>query len=260
MTMSPFLRNILIACSFLSRLPVPPRVFEGFDGRMAGVAHAFPAAGFLIALPGALVFWLALEAGADPLVAALLALAAHSLATGALHEDGLADCADGFGGGKSPGHALEIMRDSRIGSYGTVALILAFALRAATFAALARHLPPLAASLMLPAAGALARAFMVAHWQALPSARQQGLAASAGQPDVFAAALALALGTVLAGIPALAFLGLPALFLALLLAATAAFLLTRLAARRINGHTGDTIGAVEQVSEIAVLLAFSLAA
>ena len=259
MRMPLFLRNILIACSFLSRISIPPRIFEGFDGRFAPIAHTFPAAGFLIALPAALLFWLMLTFGADPLVAALLALGLQTLVTGALHEDGFADCADGFGGGQSRERVLEIMKDSRIGSYGAIALILSFALRATTLAALADNLSPLAAAALLPATAALARAFMVTHWQALPSAREQGLAAAAGRPDVFTAAMALAAGTVLAGIPVLAVLGLPALFLALLLAAIAAFLITRLAARRINGHTGDTIGAVEQAGEIAVLLALSLA-
>lgn len=260
MTMPPFVRNVLISCGFLGRISVPPRVFEGFDGRFGAIAHAFPVAGFLLALPGALLLWLLLAAGAPPLVAALLALVLQTLVTGALHEDGLADCADGFGGGLTRERVLEIMRDSRIGSYGAIALILSFGLRAALLAALAERLSPLAAAALLPAAGALARAFMVAHWQALPSAREQGLAAASGQPDVFTTALALAAGTVLAGIPALAVLGLPALFLALILAAIAVFLITRLAARRINGHTGDTIGAVEQAGEIAILLAFCLAA
>lgn len=259
MRMPRFLRNILIACGFLSRIPIPSRVFEGFDGRFATIAHTFPAAGFLVVLPSAFLFWLFLVLGGSPLVAALLALGLQSLLTGALHEDGLADCADGFGGGKSREHVLEIMKDSRIGSYGAIALILSFALRATTLATLAESLSPLAAALLLPAAGAMARAFMVAHWQALPSAREKGLAASAGQPDVFVASLALASGTILAGVPVLAVLGLPALFLALLLASTGAFIISRLAARRINGHTGDTIGAVEQVGEIAVLIAFSLA-
>lgn len=260
MTMPPFLRNILIACGFLSRIPIAARLFEGFDGRFAPIAHTFPVAGFLIALPGALLFWLLLMLGASPLVAALLALGLQTLVTGALHEDGLADCADGFGGGASRERVLEIMKDSRIGSYGAIALVLSFTLRAAMLAALADRLSPLAAAILLPAAAALARAFMVTHWQSLPSAREQGLAAAAGQPDVFTAAMALAAATILAGIPVLAVLGLPALFLALLLVAIGAFLITRLAARRINGHTGDTIGAVEQVGEIAVLLAFSLVA
>lgn len=260
MTMPPFVRDTLVSCGFLSRVPLPARIFEGFDGRFATIAYTFPAAGFLIALPGAVLLWLLLAAGAEPLVAALLALGLQTLLTGALHEDGFADCADGFGGGRTRERVLEIMKDSRIGSFGTIALILSFGLRAATLAALAHSLPPLAVAALIPASGALARAIMVAHWQALPSAREQGLAASVGQPDLFTAAYALVIGTVLAGIPALAILGLPAFFLALILSGCAAFLLTRLAARRINGHTGDTIGAVEQAGEIAILLAFSLAA
>ncbi len=260
MTIPPFLRNIAVACGFLSRIPVSARLHEGFDGRIAKIAHAFPAAGFLIALPGAALLWLLLSLGADPLLAALLALGLQTLATGALHEDGLADCADGFGGGRTRERVLEIMRDSRIGSYGTIAIALSFTLRAAALAALAKALSPLAAALLLPATAALARALMVAHWQALPSAREQGLAAASGQPGLTTAAWALIAGTVLAGAPVFAIIGLPGLFFALLLGGLAAFLITRLAARHINGHTGDTIGAVEQAGEIAILAAFSLAA
>ncbi|MCX8999812.1 adenosylcobinamide-GDP ribazoletransferase [Rhizobiaceae bacterium BDR2-2] len=260
MTMPSFLRNILVACAFLGRVPVPGRVFDGFDGRMGAIAHAFPVAGFLVALPGALLFWLMLTLGTDALVAALLALSLQALVTGALHEDGLADCADGFGGGRSREEVLDIMKDSRIGTFGAIALFMSFALRAAMLASVAMHLPPLAAAFALPASGTLARTLMVAHWQALPPAREQGLATSAGQPDLAGTARALAIGTVLAGIPVIAVFGLPALFLALSLGGIAAFAMTRLAARRINGHTGDTIGAVEQIGEIAVLLAFSLTA
>ena len=258
MTIPPFVRKVLIATAFLSRLPVPAGTHDGFDGRIAPLSRLFPLAGFLIALPGAFLFALLLTFGCDALVAALVALAAQTLVTGALHEDGFADCADGFGGGQTKERVLEIMKDSRIGAYGAIALVLSFALRAAALAAIARNLSPTAAALLIPATAALARAMMVAHWQTLPSAREQGLAASAGRPDRETTSLALLWGTLLFGLPVLIVFGLPALFFGVLLAALAAFAMTRLAARRINGHTGDTIGAVEQASEIAILIALSL--
>ena len=136
--------------------------------RMAG---AFPAAGLVIAAPAALLVFVALSFGADPLLAALLALSLQTLITGALHEDGLADSADGLGGGRDRDHALDIMKDSRIGTYGVIALVLSFGLRASAVAALARQEAPLTVVLAWIGAAGLSRAAMVWHWHRLPSAR-----------------------------------------------------------------------------------------
>ena len=129
--MREYMRDTARAVAFLSRIPVPTSFFTGYDGKLARVSRAFPFAGLLIALPAAFVFGVLLALHTDPLMAALLALAVQTVMTGALHEDGLSDTADGFGGGKDRERALAIMKDSRIGTYGACALILSFGLRAA---------------------------------------------------------------------------------------------------------------------------------
>ena len=144
--MREYMRDIARAVAFLSRVPVPASFFEGDDGKLSRVSRTFPVAGLLIALPSALTFSVLLALNADPLMAALLALTVQTVLTGALHEDGLSDTADGVGGGKDRERALEIMKDSRIGTYGAAALILSFGLRAAALSAIARLRMPLSQS------------------------------------------------------------------------------------------------------------------
>src|SRR5690606_24070433 len=131
-------------------------------------------------------------------LSAFLALALQAFLTGALHEDGLSDTADGVGGGRDRESALRIMKDSRIGTYGAVALVLSFALRGAALAAIAGSVTPTVAGLALLGVAALNRAAMVWHWSQLPPARADGVAASAGEPEEPATTLALATGGVLA--------------------------------------------------------------
>ncbi|MDE1995237.1 MAG: adenosylcobinamide-GDP ribazoletransferase, partial [Rhizobiaceae bacterium] len=183
MSLREYTSDIARSVAFLSRISVPSSFFEGYDGRLDRASRAFPFAGLLIALPAAIVFGVLLASRADPLMAALLALAVQTMTTGALHEDGLSDTADGIGGGRDRDRALSIMKDSRIGTYGAVALVLSFGLRAAALAAIARGLPPFSAALALPAAATLSRGAMVWHWYALPPAKPDGIAASAGRPD-----------------------------------------------------------------------------
>jgi adenosylcobinamide-GDP ribazoletransferase len=236
---------------------VPDRFFRGHDGTISRAVRAFPAAGLIIGALPALLLVLLADKG-DPLLASLIALALSSLMTGALHEDGLADATDGLGGGRDRDHALIIMKDSRIGSYGVVALILSFGLRAAALAALARYDAGLAA-LSLLAAAAASRALMVAHWRALPPAREGGVASGAGMPEDGARNVALLTGAVAALILLAPVAGFWNALLALVVAGAAAFGFTRFVRRKLGGHTGDTIGATQQLSEIALLVALALA-
>ncbi|WJR69584.1 adenosylcobinamide-GDP ribazoletransferase [Neorhizobium sp. CSC1952] len=252
-----FIADLARSVGFLSRLPVPDRFFRGHDGTISRAVRAFPVAGLIIAIVPALLMLL-LQSG-DPLVASLITLSLMTLLTGGLHEDGLADAADGLGGGRDSEHALAIMKDSRIGSYGVVALILSFGLRAGSLAALARH-EPAAAALALLAAAAFSRAVMVAHWHALPSARESGVAAGAGLPEESARNLALLIGVAAAAVLAVPVLGVPKLLLSLIAAAAAGFGFTRLVRRKLGGHTGDTIGATQQISEIVMLASLALVA
>lgn len=238
--------DLRLCLSLLTRLPLPgaPEPAPGTLGRALRLA---PLAGALIGLLAAAGFWLAVGLGLPPLAAGLLAVGVGILATGALHEDGLADTADGFGGGVGAARKLEIMRDSRLGSYGALALMLSLGLRAAALDGLAR---PAAAAAGLIAAHALSRAVFPLLLSALPPARGDGLAAGAGQPPADAVVLALALGAALA----LLALGLGPGLVAVAVAGLATLAVAALARAQIGGHTGDVLGAAQQTLEAAVLL------
>jgi adenosylcobinamide-GDP ribazoletransferase len=233
----------LTAAGFLTRLPVPDRVGWAED-RMLRASRYFAAVGALVGLGGGLVWWLVGQV-APAMVAAGLALAAMVLLTGALHEDGLADCADGLGGGETGEQALEIMRDSRVGSYGALALVFSVGLRWAALAALA----PGWGVLALVLAGGIGRATMVPATVLASYARREGLGRSlvGGASGV---ELAAALGTALVlgligGWPGL-------LALVLALAVAGGFLLYMV--RRVGGYTGDGLGAMAQLGEIVVMV------
>lgn len=174
---------------------------------------------------------------------AALALTAGVILTGALHEDGLADCADGFGGGRDKDSKLTIMRDSRIGTYGALALILSVLLRASALTKL--HHPD--AALLI--AHCLSRTTLPVVMRLTPPATTAGLAASVGRPGWLTIALALAIGVGLTVwfYPTRA-------FLPLLAALVAATLVSLVARRHIGGYSGDVLGATEQVVQIAILL------
>ncbi|ANK86092.1 MULTISPECIES: adenosylcobinamide-GDP ribazoletransferase [unclassified Rhizobium] len=245
------------AVAFLSRLPMPPALFEGYDGRLGRLVRAFPLAGLIIGFVPALALLLLSGLRADPLVAALIALSVQALATGALHEDGLADTADGIGGGKNRDQSLIIMKDSRIGTYGAIALILSFAIRAAALAAIVRQSSPLAAALAVPAVAALSRGAIAWHWQRLPAAKADGVAASTGQPNEAAMHFALVSAGLLAALLIWPAFGLRPLVASLLAAGVAGFVFTTLIRRKLAGHTGDTLGATQQICEIATLCALA---
>jgi adenosylcobinamide-GDP ribazoletransferase len=246
------IQDAALALVFLTRLPLPIAgpLAEGAAARAMGW---FPLVGGLVGLAGGLVTALASLAHLPPLACALLGLAAMVWLTGGLHEDGGADVADGFGGGRDVARKLEIMRDSRVGSYGVLALIFSVGLRAAAIGALLEAGPG-AVIAGLVAAGALSRAGLAALADRLPPARRDGLAAAQGKPTKTTVWLAGALGSgvaLLALAPlALGWLALPAA----LAAAGATGLMAALARRQIGGHTGDVFGAAQQVAEIAALL------
>lgn len=247
------------AVAFLSRIPMPQSLFKAYDGRLGRLVRAFPFAGIVIGFVPALALLLLLGLHADPLMAALIALSIQVLATGALHEDGLADTADGIGGGKSREHSLVIMKDSRIGTYGAIALILSFAIRAAALAAIARHATPLTSALAIPAVAALSRGAIAWHWQRLPPAKADGVAASTGQPDETAMQIALASAGLVAALLIWPAFGLRPLVASLLAPGIAGLAFTAFIRRKLAGHTGDTLGAMQQICEIASLCALATA-
>ena len=243
--------DLIAAAAFLTRLDLR-RWLRSPDAGAAGLTHAlraFPLIGAAIGLAAALVFWLAHLFQLAPLPAALLSVGATVWLTGGLHEDGLADCADGFGGGRDREAKLAIMRDSRIGSYGVLALVLGVGLRAGALADLTVD----DAVAALVAAHAASRAAMPLLMALLEPARPDGLAAALGRPSEPVLAQAVILGVLIAALMTGPFAAIVALsFAALVLAG-----LETLARRQIGGYTGDVLGAAQQVSETAILLALS---
>lgn len=246
------------ALSFLSRMQIPDRYFVGHDGSLSRTVAAFPLAGFVIALPAALIVYGFSALSVEPVLIALVAISLQIMLTGALHEDGLSDTADGLGGGRSRDKALAIMKDSRIGTYGALALILSVMIRVAALSILVRELSPQSAALAFVTAAVLSRTLMVWHWSFLPTARSEGIAASAGKPDPDAVRIAFALGAVITATLCLLSLPFHAWFVAVALGLAATVIFTRHVRRRIDGHTGDTIGASQQLCEIGFLLALAM--
>jgi adenosylcobinamide-GDP ribazoletransferase len=220
----------------------------------AAALPVLPVIGLGIGLAAGLAFAVAQGLGAAPLLAGVIALAVSAVLTGALHEDGLADSADGFGpSGIDAERRLEIMRDSSIGVFGACALILSFGMRAAALAELGAG----AGLLALAAAHVLSRAAMAWPMMALAPARSDGLGAAQGRPGDGDVWLTLAIGG------ALAFLLLigritGAAILAPIIAVALAIGCAAIMRRRVGGYTGDTLGATQQAVEIGVLVVCAL--
>jgi adenosylcobinamide-GDP ribazoletransferase len=242
--------DTVASLSFFSRLPVtpPPGSFD-----LHRSAAAWPLAGLLLAVAPSLLFWLLCAAEFPAVVAALLALIGLAALTGGMHEDGLADAADGLGGGRTREERLALMRDSRLGAYGALALIFAIAVKASALAGFG--FSPLHGVVAILMAATLSRSMAIWHWNATLPARADGMAWAAGRPDSLALAVALAIGAVAALVLLIAF-GLSAI-IAVLLAAAGVASFTSLCRRALGGHTGDTIGAAQQIAEALVFAGLS---
>lgn len=230
------------ALGLLTRLPVPVDGAKA-TARGAAAAWAYPLVGMLLGGVQALVLALLLSLGLPAAISAALVLALVVVLTGALHEDGLADSADGLWGGWDKARRLAIMKDSQIGSYGVIALVLGLGLRWLGLVALAQAGD---FALVLVVIAALSRAAMVAVMAALPHARDTGLSHAVGRPAPRVAVVALALAIALAMIT-----GNLALVIVAGLVATLCAMIAR---AKIGGQTGDILGAVQQVTEIAMLV------
>jgi adenosylcobinamide-GDP ribazoletransferase len=231
---------------FSTRLPLL-RATPITEGALAKSAWAFPIAGLLVGFIGAATYAFAHRMGLPPWPAAALSVVATLLMSGCLHEDGLADTVDGFGGGKTREQKLDIMRDSHIGAYGVCALILTLLLRISALASIATTVP---VGLALLASHGGGRAAMMALMFLLPPARADGLSFAAGRPSGDSIAAAAMLGFLILAICLGPLRGIAALVLLLVVIA----LMTWLSSEQIEGQTGDVLGAVEQVSEILILL------
>jgi len=246
-----------VATQFLTRLPVP--ALTGFEPSwLTKSVRFFPLVGALVGALGVGVWWLASRCF-PPAVAVGLMMAASLLVTGALHEDGFADTCDGFGGGPTRERVLEIMKDSRLGAYGVVGITMMLGLKWVTLAALPSALFPLL----------VVAAHMMSRWCAngliwgLPYVRAEGESKSKPRADSLSGVdwvLSGLLGAV--AVAALMVRGprnLPpleraAFGAAVLAAAVCAATAAAYFKRRIGGYTGDCLGAVQQLSELAFLL------
>ncbi|WP_323785435.1 adenosylcobinamide-GDP ribazoletransferase [Thalassovita sp.] len=241
-------RDVAVAVGLLTRLPLS--LPDDAYARGARASWAYPLAGAVVAVLAAWVAALAQAVGLEPQAVALLVLLAMVMMTGAMHEDGLADMADGFWGGWTRERRLEIMKDSHIGSYGVIALILALAARWWGLSVLLGQQDGLWA---LVGVAALSRAGMPVLMAWLPNARDGGLSKAQGRPSRRVALI----GCGVAWAVAVFCTGWAAIGLALL-AALAVAGVGLLAKAKIGGQTGDVLGASQQVCEIALLLALSL--
>ena len=241
--------DLAAAFMLLTRLPVRT---SGAAPDMARCVWAFPVVGLVVNLAAGGVYWLGTKAGMPPLLAAVWTVAAALALTGAFHEVGLADTADGFGGGGTRERKLEIMRDSRIGSFGALALLLSVIVRVAAIAALVR---PWVVVVWLVAAGMLGRSFMVLPMMVVRPARADGMGASMGRLRVGPAAVGLAMAVA----ASFALLPVRPAAAAVLLSLAVSLGVARLAAVQIGGYTGDVLGACEVVIECAVLTAATVA-
>jgi len=241
--------DIPAAAGLLTRVPV--QVNSGLATRRGPLASwAYPLVGLVIAIAQMIVGGAALWVGITPQITAGLIIATSVTLTGAMHEDGLADSADGLWGGWEKSKRLAIMKDSRTGAYGVLAIVLSMLLRWAALTAVLQSNHWIAA---LIATAMISRAAMVALMTGLPNARDTGLSQSVGRPKPVTAWLAIGTATLGSAIA----LGLIAGSL-LIVAAVVTSLWAGIAHRKIGGQTGDILGAAQQFTEIALLIALSV--
>lgn len=266
----PLSQSILSSVQFLSRLPVYKFFTLNETPDFKASSFTYGLAGMLIALPPAIVLVIAYWAGLTSIIIAILSVSTSIVITGALHEDGLADMVDGFWGGHTVERKLAIMRDSAIGTYGVLSLVLTTALRVALLSALIDQIGLWACG-MVVATGGLSRFAMLWPWSTLKQARNDqepkknaskkeviSLAAKYGAPDRtgFNKSIPLVLPALI-----LIALSLPPLatITALALGTIAVVTITALSRHHIGGHTGDTLGATQQFCEIGLYLGACIA-
>jgi adenosylcobinamide-GDP ribazoletransferase len=243
-----WIRDVGLATTLLTRIPIPHPA-DATPSELARAQRAFPLIGAIIGFVAGLVDRSLLAIGVPSLAAAALTLGAGAALTGALHEDGLADVGDGFGGGRDRTTKLVIMRDSRIGTYGVIILLVGFSARLSALSSLpaGRVIPALVV------AHTLGRSVIPVLAANMPFARDDGLGRSAGRPERSSVIIALVLAVAIA----LLCLPLKAALMAMAYTLVAASAMAALAWRQIGGVTGDVFGATEQVVEAVVLFALA---
>jgi adenosylcobinamide-GDP ribazoletransferase len=247
--------DLVYCLRFYSRLE-PPFALGAASRGFPAAFRAVPLAGALIGACGGFVYAVARGSGLNPSLAATLAVGVLVFIAGGLHEDGLADFVDGLGGGRTRERTLEIMRDSRIGAYGALALILATVARILALVAISEK-GTFAVVIAIVATAAVSRTVGLCPMLRTAPARADGLGASMPRPDrevtIPMGLLTLAVST----LPALSGQPLLQVFAAAAASLVGALAVGRIAERRIGGYTGDVLGAAQQVAEVMGLLALS---
>ncbi|MEG3617110.1 adenosylcobinamide-GDP ribazoletransferase [Magnetovibrio sp. PR-2] len=262
-----WVNRFTVAWMFLTRVPLPSWWNKPMPGEVVGVdpkdkglgmiplsdtVQTWPFVGLFVGAFAGSAVWAGAQLGLHPMASAVLGLMVAALITGALHEDGLADVADGFGGGRSIAKKLEIMKDSYIGTYGVLTLILVVGFKVTTLGSF--NGPGLAAGALV-GAHVLSRAALPLMMSLMTPAREGGLGTAAGIPTRDDAIVTAIIGVLVV----LLTLGLWPGLLASILAAAVAVVMGWTAKRQIGGFTGDVLGATEQLIEAAVLAGLAVA-
>ena len=247
------LRLFFTALQFFSRIPVPEWV--GFDPAwMSPSLRFFPAVGWLVAFITTVVYLLACHFW-SPSVAVILSTAAGIWTTGAFHEDGFADVCDGFGGGMTQARVLEIMRDSRVGAYGAIGIGMLLLLKCMVLASLPLGFAALALLVAHPLSRLACCVVIYAAEYVNENGKAKMIAHELSSKDLVTATLSVALPVV--GLLLWGGLKWQALLAGIVFGCLALVWLVRLFRRRIGGYTGDCLGTVQQLTEVAFYLGFS---
>jgi adenosylcobinamide-GDP ribazoletransferase len=223
-------------------------------------AQYFGIAAIVVAIPAVAIIAIAALLGLPPAIMAILTVIALIMTTGALHEDALADVADGYGGGSTRDKKLDIMRDSQIGTYGACALILSIALQISCFIELISSLSTVDFVMVIVAANVATTSVMVWPWATQTPARNEGgLSSSHGMPSVDTAKLACAIGFSMALVLLWIAVGLYSAAISLGICWLCMMAFSRFSQDQIGGHTGDSLGATKKLSELGLLLTLIIA-
>ncbi len=237
-------RALRAAVMFFTRLPLPSS--QNWDSaNLRRAAAYFPLVGWLVGGVAALAWWLGVHIW-PPMVASGVSLTATLLLTGAMHEDGWADVCDGFGGGTSRERVLEIMRDSRVGAFGAIGVVVMLGLKWQSVAVLPGALVPV----VLVAGHALSRAASISLMATLSYVREESVKAKPMATDLAGGRLFFAMGSGAAALPLLPV----RVWWAVLAVVATRVVLAWWFKRRIGGYTGDCLGAAQQICEIVFYL------
>ncbi|WP_396996664.1 adenosylcobinamide-GDP ribazoletransferase [Ochrobactrum sp. S1502_03] len=248
------LSDTIRSLGFLSRLPLPDGWFEDGSDSLKTSARAFPLAGAVLGVLAGIGLLISDYLTLPSIVSGFIAVGILAAMTGALHEDGLGDTADGFFGASTPERRLAIMKDSRIGTFAALALIISTGIKVALLAAIIDRAGACSAALALIGAEAASRAAMLTLWHGLPSARPGGLADNLGRPNWETLVCACLIGLVLLLVTVVASVGVSGFIKALVISGVVLFGFARLCVARIGGQTGDTLGAAQQICVLTILL------